>query len=90
MIQMNTTEAVFSIKDIGSTTYFREIIPLNDLRYIIELYENITNISYFTVKTNINGVKEFLKKFTENYLEDSNNRFKFMGKGLTILNKKIL
>ena len=58
------------------------------MRYINELYEDITYISYFTVKPNINEVYEYLKKFAENYLEDSNNRAKFMGQRTNNIEQK--
>ena len=52
------------------------------------MYEDIAYISYFTVKPNINELEEYLKKFAENYLEDSNNRAKFMGQKTNNIEQK--
>lgn len=40
------------------------------------------------MKPNINEVEEYLKKFAENYLEDSNNRAKFMGQRTNNIEQK--
>lgn len=68
--------------------FLGESIPLNDLRYVNELYEDITYISYFTVKPSTNDVGEYLKKFAETYLENSNNRAKFMGRRTANIDQK--
>jgi hypothetical protein len=58
------------------------------LRYVNELYEDITYISYFTVKPSTSDVGEYLKKFAETYLENSNNRAKFMGRRTANIDQK--
>ena len=68
--------------------FIGESIPLNDLRYVNELWEVITYISYFTVKPSTNDVVEYLKKFAETYLENSNNRAKFMGRRTANIDQK--
>ena len=70
----------YEILNLGYHTIFLgENIPLNNLKHINKLYDDITYISYFTVKPSENSIQKYLKKFSKNYLKNSNKKAKLIG-----------
>jgi len=70
----------YEILNLGYHTIFLgENIPLGNLKHINKLYDDITYISYFTVKPNDNSIQKYLKKFSKHYLKNSNNKAKLIG-----------
>ena len=70
----------YEILNLGYHTIFLgENIPLDNLKHINKLYDDITYISYFTVKPSENSIQKYLKKFSKNYLKNSNKKAKLIG-----------
>jgi DNA-binding transcriptional MerR regulator len=70
----------YEILSLGYNTIFLgENIPLDNLKYINKLYDDITYISYFTVKPCDNDVKDYLKIFSNKYLKNTNKKAKLIG-----------
>ncbi len=70
----------YEILSLGYHTIFLgENIPLDNLKHINKLYDDITYVSYFTVKPNDNSVQKYLKKFSKCYLKNSDKKAKFIG-----------
>ena len=70
----------YEILNLGYHTIFLgENIPLDNLKHINKLYDDITYISYFTVKPSENSMQKYLKKFSKNYLKNSNKKAKLIG-----------
>ncbi len=70
----------YEIFNLGYHTIFlEENIPLDNLKHINKLYDDITYISYFTVKPSENSIQKYLKKFSKNYLKNSNKKAKLIG-----------
>ena len=61
------------------TIFLGENIPLNNLKYINKLYDDIIYISYFTVKPSDNEIYDYLKIFSEEYLSVNKNSAKLIG-----------
>ena len=70
----------YEILSLGYHTIFLgENIPLDNLKHINKLYDDITYISYFTVKPSDNSIQKYLKKFSKHYLKNSNKKAKLIG-----------
>ena len=70
----------YEILNLGYHKIFLgENIPLDNLKHINKLYDDITYISYFTVKPSENSIQKYLKKFSKNYLKNSNKKAKLIG-----------
>ncbi|MDA0317429.1 MAG: MerR family transcriptional regulator [Bacteroidetes bacterium] len=70
----------YEILNLGYHTIFLgENIPLDNLKHINKLYDDITYISYFTVKPSENSIQKYLKKFSKHYLKNSNKKAKLIG-----------
>jgi len=70
----------YEILNLGYHTIFLgENIPLDNLKHINKLYDDITYISYFTVKPSENSIQKYFKKFSKNYLKNSNKKAKLIG-----------
>lgn len=61
-------------------------VPLNSLVDVLEYYENITFISYFTVKPTIEDIPDYLKEVENTILKGNNNKFWMLGKMLQSYN----
>lgn len=70
----------FEILNAGNHSIFLgENISMNSIRYINKLYDEITYVSYFTVNPSESEIDDYLKRFSENFLENTNNTAKFIG-----------
>ena len=77
----------YEILSLGYHTIFLgENIPLNNLKYINKLYDDIIYISYFTIKTSDNEIHNYLKIFSEEYLSVNKNSAKLIGHRIRNLN----
>lgn len=77
----------YEILSLGYHTIFLgENIPLNNLKYINKLYDDIIYISYFTVKPSDNEIYDYLKIFSEEYLSVNKNSAKLIGHRIRNLN----
>ena len=77
----------YEILSLGYHTIFLgENIPLNNLKYINKLYDDIINISYFTIKPSDNDIYDYLKIFSEEYLSVNKNSAKLIGHRIRNLN----
>ena len=52
---------------------------MDDLKHINKLYDDITYISYFTVKPSDNSIQKYLKKLSKYFLKNSNKKAKLIG-----------
>ena len=68
------------------TIFLGENIPLNNLKYINKLYDDIIYISYFTIKPSDNDIHDYLKIFSEEYLSVNKNSAKLIGHRIRNLN----
>lgn len=70
----------FEILNAGFHSIFLgENIPMNSIKFIHDLYEDITFVSYFTVNPSDSEIDEYLNRFAEKYLKNSKNCAKFIG-----------
>ena len=77
----------YEILSLGYYTIFLgENIPLNNLKYINKLYDDIIYISYFTIKPSDNDIYDYLKIFSEEYLRVNKNSAKLIGHRIRNLN----
>lgn len=77
----------YEILSLGYHTIFLgENIPLNNLKYINKLYDDIIYISYFTIKPSDNDIHDYLKIFSEEYLSVNKNSAKLIGHRIRNLN----
>lgn len=77
----------YEILSLGYHTIFiGENIPLNNLKYINKLYDDIIYISYFTIKPSDNDIYDYLKIFSEEYLSVNKNSAKLIGHRIRNLN----
>ena len=77
----------YEILSLGYHTIFLgENIPLNNLKYINKLYDDIIYISYFTIKPSDNDIYDYLKIFSEEYLSVNKNSAKLIGHRIRNLN----
>ena len=77
----------YEILSLGYHTIFLgENIPLNNLKYINKLYDDIIYISYFTIKQSDNDIYNYLKIFSEEYLSVNKNSAKLIGHRIRNLN----
>ena len=77
----------YEILSLGYHTIFLgENIPLNNLKYINKLYDDIIYISYLTIKPSDNDIYDYLKIFSEEYLSVNKNSAKLIGHRIRNLN----
>jgi DNA-binding transcriptional MerR regulator len=77
----------YEILSLGYHTIFLgENIPLNNLKYINKLYDDIIYISYFTIKPSDNDIYDYLKIFSKEYLSVNKNSAKLIGHRIRNLN----
>ena len=77
----------YEVLSLGYHTIFLgENIPLNNLKYINKLYDDIIYISYFTIKPSDNDIYDYLKIFSEEYLSVNKNSAKLIGHRIRNLN----
>lgn len=70
----------FEILSAGNHSIFLgENISMNSIKYINKIYDDITYVSYFTVNPSESEIDDYLKRFSENFLENTNNTAKFIG-----------
>ena len=61
------------------TIYLGENVPIEDLNLINILYDNVTYISYFTVKPNPEDVGNYLTKLYTEVIENTTNSVRLIG-----------
>ena len=61
------------------TIYLGESIPIEDLNAINTIYEDITYISYFTVKPDPEDIENYLKKLYSEVIENTTNTVRLLG-----------
>ena len=61
------------------TIYLGENVPIEDLNLINALYDDVTYISYFTVKPNPEDVKNYLTKLYTEVIENTTNSVRLIG-----------
>ena len=61
------------------TIYLGENVPIEDLNLINALYDNVTYISYFTVKPNLGDVENYLTKLYSEVVENTTNSVRLIG-----------
>ena len=70
----------YEILSLGYHTIFLgENIPLDNLKYINKLYDDIIYVSYFTIKPNESEIHDYLDTFSERFLENKENSLKIIG-----------
>lgn len=70
------------------TIYLGESVPLEDLNLLNKLYENITYVSYFTIKPYPEDLDEYLTTFYTEVIKDTTNSVRLIGKRFTDYNSK--
>lgn len=70
--------------------FLGQSVPISCLTDLTEKYSNITFISYFTVRPEINEIDDYLAEFSDTLLTDSNNNFIILGQRARELDKKNL
>jgi len=61
------------------TIYLGESVPIEDLTLLNNLYEDITYVSYFTVKPDPEEVENYLKKLYTEVIKDTTNSVRLLG-----------
>lgn len=70
------------------TIFLGESVPMDSLTDLLNFFEEITFISYFTVYPESKDIPEYLKKFNELLLEKDNTKLYLLGKKLSDFNPK--
>ncbi|MGC6438221.1 MAG: MerR family transcriptional regulator [Flavobacteriaceae bacterium] len=79
----------YEILSLGYHTIFLgENIPLDNLKYINKLYDDIIYVSYFTIKPNESEIHDYLDTFSERFLENKENSLKLIGYKTKTINRK--
>jgi DNA-binding transcriptional MerR regulator len=65
------------------TIYLGESVPIEDLNLLNNLYENITYISYFTIKPDPEDVEDYLTKFHTEVIKNTTNSVRLIGRRFT-------
>ena len=79
----------YEILSLGYHTIFLgENIPLDNLKYINKLYDDIIYISYFTIKPNDSEIHDYLDTFSERFLKTKENSLKLIGHKTRAINRK--
>lgn len=79
----------YEILSLGYHTIFLgENIPLDNLKYINKLYDDIIYVSYFTIKPNESEIHDYLDTFSERFLENKENSLKLIEYKTRTINRK--
>lgn len=70
------------------TIYLGENVPLEDLNLLNNLYENITYVSYFTIKPDPEDLDDYLTKFYSSVIKKTTNSVRLIGRRFTDYNSK--
>ena len=70
------------------TIYLGENVPLEDLNLLNNLYENITYVSYFTIKPDPEDLDDYLTKFHIEIIKGTTNSVRLIGRRFTDYNSK--
>lgn len=60
--------------------YLGQSVPINDLKAILNYYDDITFVSYFTVKPEKDNIENYIKEFSEKILKKKQTRFWVLGR----------
>ncbi|OIQ29749.1 MAG: MerR family transcriptional regulator [Bacteroidetes bacterium MedPE-SWsnd-G2] len=60
--------------------FLGQSVPLNSLSDVIDFYDNITFISYFTVMPQIDDINDYLKEFESKIITDKKHEFWILGR----------
>lgn len=70
--------------------FLGQSVPLHDLRDIHNYYDDITFVSYFTVKPDKEEINDYIKTFNKTLLNKSNTEFWILGRMLEVLDLNAL
>ena len=68
------------------TIFLGESVPMESLTDLLEFFNEVTFVSYFTVYPIVNEIPGYIKKFNELLLEKENTRLILLGKQLSDIN----
>ncbi|MCF7561751.1 MerR family transcriptional regulator [Sabulilitoribacter multivorans] len=69
------------------TIFLGESVPMESLTDLLDFFEDITFVSYFTVYPEDNNIKEYINKFNNLLLNQENTKLLLLGKKLSSFNK---
>lgn len=72
------------------TIFLGESVPMESLTDLLDFFEDVTFISYFTVYPEAENIPEYLNKFNELLLQESQANFMLLGPKLANLDVKTL
>ncbi len=72
------------------TIYLGENVPIEDLNLLNNLYEDITYVSYFTVKPDHDKLSTYIDNFYSEVIENTNNSARLLGTQLVDYDSKKL
>ncbi|NNC45470.1 MAG: MerR family transcriptional regulator [Winogradskyella sp.] len=70
--------------------FLGQSVPLNDLQDLHNYYDDITFVSYFTVKPDKEEIEDYLKSFEKTLLKKSNTEFWILGRMIEVIDLKKL
>ena len=70
------------------TIYLGENVPLEDLNLLNNLHENITYVSYFTIKPDPEDLDDYFTKFYSSVIKKTTNSVRLIGRRFTDYNSK--
>lgn len=70
--------------------FLGQSVPIESLTELQQYYQNITYISYFTIKPEKDEVENYIDKFNNFILKTDNTKFWILGQMLNVLNLKSL
>lgn len=62
------------------TIYLGQSVPIEGLQYLLKYYNNITFISFFTVKPEKEQLHNYMKEFSDKLLKNTSNTFLISGR----------
>ena len=64
------------------TIFLGESVPVESLKDLLNFFDNITFVSYFTVKPEITELQNYIKHIHTNIIKSTSNEFKILGQKL--------
>lgn len=72
------------------TIYLGQSVPIDSLEYLKDYYNEITFISSFTIKPEVEIIKNYLEELSNKILVNTNNKFYVSGRQASIIDTSIL
>ncbi len=66
--------------------YLGQSVPVDSLKAILNYYDDITFVSYFTVKPEKDNIENYIKEFSEKILKKKQTRFWVLGRMIQEIN----